>query len=63
MTSLLRGHDAATACHRLVDTANQRGTLDNLTAAVLRVVVGPERRAASDGLGARIRGLFGRRGG
>ena len=63
MTSLLRGHDADTVCHHLVDAANQRGTLDNLTAAVLRVVDGPERRAASDGLGARIRGLFGRRGG
>jgi serine/threonine protein phosphatase PrpC len=63
MTPLLRGDDAATACQRLVDTANGRGTLDNLTAAVLRVLDGPEPPAASAGLGARIRSLFGRRDG
>jgi PPM family protein phosphatase len=63
MTPLLRGHDAASACQRLVETANQRGTLDNLTAAVLRVVDGPERPPTSAGLGSRIRGLFGRRDG
>jgi serine/threonine protein phosphatase PrpC len=62
MTPLLRGHDAGTACRRLVDAANERGTLDNVTAAVLRVVDGPERSTTSAGLGARIRGLFGRGG-
>jgi serine/threonine protein phosphatase PrpC len=63
MTPLLEGQDAATACQRLVDTANQRGTFDNVTAAVLRVLDGPQRPAASAGLGARIRGLFGLRDG
>jgi len=63
MTPLLRGDDAATACQRLVDAANQRGTLDNLTAAVLRVLDGPGRPEASAGLGARIRSLFVRRDG
>ena len=48
---------------RLVDTANQRGTLDNLSAAVLRVLDGPERPDASAGLGGRLRALFSRRGG
>lgn len=60
---LLQGDDAVGACLRLVDTANRRGTLDNVTAAVLRVLEGPERPAASAGLGARLRGLFGRRDG
>ena len=63
LARLLEGGDAATTCRRLIDTANQRGTLDNLTAAVLRVRRGPEPPAASAGLGARLRGLFGRRGG
>lgn len=62
MARLLDG-DAGTVCRRLIDTANQRGTLDNLTAAVLRVRQGPERPAASAGLGARLRGFFGRGGG
>jgi PPM family protein phosphatase len=63
LARLLDGGDAGTATQRLIDTANQRGTLDNLTAAVLRVRRGPELPAASAGLGARLRGLFGRRGG
>ena len=31
---LIRGVDASTACRRLVDIANQRGTADNLTVAI-----------------------------
>jgi PPM family protein phosphatase len=32
--SMIRGVDAAEACRRLVDLANQRGTADNLTVAI-----------------------------
>lgn len=32
--SILRGADAAAACRRLIDLANQRGTADNLTVAI-----------------------------
>jgi serine/threonine protein phosphatase PrpC len=63
MTALLRGPDADTACRQLVDAANQRGTIDNLTAAVLRVLDGPEAPPTSAGLGGKIRSLFTRRGG
>jgi serine/threonine protein phosphatase PrpC len=63
MAPLVAAGDVAAACRALVDAANQRGTLDNLTAAVLRVTGGPERPAASVGLGGRLRSLFSRRGG
>jgi PPM family protein phosphatase len=33
---LIRGLDAAAACRRLIDLANERGTADNLTVAVFR---------------------------
>ncbi len=46
------------ACRRLIDTANERGTLDNLSAAVLRVVEGPERPPESGGLGGKLRAIF-----
>jgi PPM family protein phosphatase len=62
MASLLAEGDATVACRTLVDTANRRGTLDNLSAAVLRVLEGPERPDRSPGLGGRLRALFGRRG-
>jgi len=50
------------ACRALIESANQRGTLDNLSAAILRVVEGPPRPPAGGGLGGKLRGLF-RRGG
>ncbi len=56
-----KGCDAAGACRALVETANARGTDDNLTAVVLRVV-GPTpavRRRA--GVIDRLRGAFGRK--
>ena len=62
MAGLLAGGDAVAACRTLVDTANKRGTLDNLSAAVLRVLDGPDRPNGSPGLGGRLRALFGRRG-
>jgi PPM family protein phosphatase len=63
MGPLMAEGDAAGACRALVDAANQRGTLDNLSAAVLRVIDGPERPAASAGLSGKLRSLFARRGG
>jgi PPM family protein phosphatase len=62
MASLLARGDAVAGCRTLVETANGRGTLDNLSAAVLRVVDGPDRPNGSPGLGDRLRALFGRRG-
>jgi protein phosphatase len=62
MASLLGRGDATAACRVLVETANKRGTLDNLSAAVLRVLDGPDRPNGSPGLGGRLRALFGRRG-
>jgi protein phosphatase len=38
IAELVKGLDAATACHKLIDEANAIGTIDNLTAAVVRVV-------------------------
>jgi protein phosphatase len=62
MASLLGQGDATAACRTLVDTSNKRGTLDNLSAAVLRVLDGPDRPDGSPGLAGRLRALFGRRG-
>ncbi|HEY6474971.1 MAG TPA: protein phosphatase 2C domain-containing protein [Polyangia bacterium] len=62
MASLLAAGEAGAACRSLVDVANKRGTFDNLSAAVLRVLDGPERPNASPGFGGRLRALFGRRG-
>src|SRR5450432_3144328 len=61
MALLLAEGDAPAACRSLIDTANRRGTFDNLSAAVLRVLDGPERPAPSTGLGSKLRALFGRR--
>jgi protein phosphatase len=58
MTALVAEGTAEQACRGLIETANQRGTLDNLSAAVLRVVEGPERPASSEGFGARLKALF-----
>ena len=43
MAPLVARGDAGAACRSLIDTANGRGTLDNVSAAVLRVLNGPER--------------------
>ena len=34
----VKGLNAATACRKLIDQANAIGTLDNVTAAVVRVI-------------------------
>jgi serine/threonine protein phosphatase PrpC len=38
IADLAKGRDAANACRRLIDEANAIGTVDNVTAAVVRVV-------------------------
>jgi serine/threonine protein phosphatase PrpC len=60
MAGLLADGSAAAACQALIETANKRGTLDNLSAAVLRVLDGPGRPNGSPGLVGRLRALFGR---
>lgn len=54
----LDGRGAAEICADLVDTANARGTHDNLTAAVIRVLAIPD-PPPSGGLGDRLRRRFG----
>jgi serine/threonine protein phosphatase PrpC len=63
MARLVAGREAAAACRALVDAANERGTPDNVTAAVVRLLgtaPGPARPA---GLGARLRRLLAGAGG
>jgi PPM family protein phosphatase len=50
--------DAAAACRALVETANGRGTADNLTAAVVRVLGAMPARPFPSGLKARLLRLF-----
>jgi len=38
IADLVKGLDAATACRKLIDEANAIGTLDNVSAAVVRVI-------------------------
>jgi len=38
IAEIVKGLDAATACRKLIDQANVIGTLDNVTAAVVRVI-------------------------
>ena len=38
---IIRGVEAATACRRLIDLANQRGTADNLTVAIFTSKIDP----------------------
>ncbi len=51
---------AADACRALVDAANDRGTPDNLTAAVVRLVGPVPARPEPSGLASKVRRLFGR---
>jgi protein phosphatase len=60
LSRLVADRDAESACRALVDSANGRGTPDNLTAAVVRVIVAP---APGEGprpnaVGAALRRLF-----
>jgi serine/threonine protein phosphatase PrpC len=59
---LTRGIDAAAACRILIDTANQRGTTDNLTCAVFRMLAETPHQpkpAAVIGWRERLRNFFG----
>ncbi|HTN51490.1 MAG TPA: protein phosphatase 2C domain-containing protein [Anaeromyxobacter sp.] len=58
MARLLREPDPADACRALLESANARGTPDNLTAAVLRVVGPTPEAPPARGLGARLRRLL-----
>jgi protein phosphatase len=60
MHAIIFGVDAATAVKRLIDQANAKGTIDNLTAAVLRITTEPAQRDTGTGLRNRVRKLFGR---
>jgi protein phosphatase len=63
LEALLRDRHADDACRALLAAANARGTPDNLSAAVLRVVGPvPGRSVEPAGLGGRLRRLLGRRG-
>jgi len=52
--------DARSACHRLIAAANERGTRDNLTAAVFRVIAHIDPPLSAGGWRNRLSRLFGR---
>jgi PPM family protein phosphatase len=54
-----RGADAATACRALVETANERGTVDNLTAAIVRITGPTPAKNLPTGWRKRFQSLFG----
>jgi serine/threonine protein phosphatase PrpC len=60
LESNTRDVDAETACRKLVDEANGRGTADNLTCAVFRMTSPTGHTASTGGWRDRLRGLFGR---
>jgi len=57
---LTRDTDAETACHRLIETANARGTQDNLTVAVFVMLARGANTLVRRGWLARIAAIFGR---
>ena len=60
LEELTRDVDPETACRKLIDTANQRGTADNLTCAVFRMTSPTGLTPTTGGWRGRLRGLFGR---
>ncbi len=60
LESLTRDVDAETACHALIDTANKRGTHDNLTCAVFRMTSHTGHTLSTGGWRERLRRLFSR---
>jgi len=60
LESITRDVDAETACRNLIDTANERGTHDNLTCAFFRMTSHTGHTASTGGWRDRLRGLFGR---
>jgi serine/threonine protein phosphatase PrpC len=61
MAHIVCDADAASACRNLLEAANQRGTVDNLTAAVVRVTGEVPDADRAVGLGQRFKRLVGRR--
>jgi len=61
MAGLLRGADAAGACRALIDAANARGTLDNVTAGVIRMAGPVPAQQRPAGLGEKLLQLVGAR--
>ena len=60
LEALTRDCDAGVGCRRLIDTANERGTADNLTCAVFKMTAPTGHVPSSGGWRDRLRGLFGR---
>lgn len=60
MERIVRDVEAPAACRTLIDAANGRGTIDNLTVAVLRMTGATPDGPPAAGLGARLRRLVGR---
>jgi protein phosphatase len=60
LEELTRDVDPETACRKLIEMANQRGTADNLTCAVLRMTSPTGLTPITGGWRDRLRGLFGR---
>jgi protein phosphatase len=58
MARLVAGRDARGACRVLIDAANGRGTSDNVTAAVVRLVGATPDLPREPGLGGRLRTLL-----
>ena len=52
------GHDAAAACRLLVQQANERGTSDNVTAAVVRLIGATPQTDQPRGFAAKLRRFF-----
>lgn len=52
--------DAQSACRRLIETANQRATQDNLTAAVFRMIADTGNSAAAENWRSRLARILGR---
>ncbi len=60
MARLVEGRAASDACRALLDAANERGTPDNVTAAVVRMIGPTPGAPRPEGLGARLKRLLGR---
>ncbi len=60
LEALTRGLRADVGCRRLIDTANDRGTGDNLTCAILKMNAATPHVAPAPGWRERLREFFGR---
>ena len=58
LESISRDVDAETACRNLIEAANNRGTSDNLTCAVFRMISNTGNSPTTGGWRDRLRGLF-----